>query len=324
VTGGAGYIGSAAVKELVKSYKVIVVDNLSKGDRSLVHKDADFYEVDLTDCQALEQVFFNDIDAVMHFAAHKAIGESMSNAVKYSDNILGTINLLNLMVKYKVPRIIHSSTAAVYGIPDNNPIIEGSDTKPINYYGYTKWVSENQIMWYSLVHGLSYVCLRYFNVAGDVGLGYIDPDAQNVFPILMEVISGKRDKFVIFGKDYDTPDGTCVRDYIDINDLISAHILAIDKGEGVINLGTSSGVSVKELLDTTIKITGQRIPWEYGKRRPGDCDILVASNLKAREVLDWKPQRSVKEMIESTFRAYSIAFSESPDQESQELQRLPV
>ncbi|MBW2991371.1 UDP-glucose 4-epimerase GalE [Candidatus Woesearchaeota archaeon] len=306
VTGGAGYIGSVAVKALIKKgYEVIVIDNISKGLKSLVDKKAEFCEVDLVDKEKLEKVFDKKIDSVMHFSAYKAAGESMENPVKYSDNITGTVNLLNLMVKHKVKKIIYSSTAAVYGDPEYNPIDEKHPTKPINYYGFTKLVSEQVIEWYSKIYGLNYVFLRYFNVAGDAGLDYIDPEAYNILPILMEVIFGKREKLVIFGNDYDTRDGTCIRDYIDVSDLINAHVLALKvKENAVINLGTSTGVSVKELVDATIKVTGKKLAYEYGARREGDAALLVASNEKAKEILGWTPKKSIKDMIKSTYDAY--------------------
>jgi UDP-glucose 4-epimerase len=311
VTGGAGYIGSAAVAELIKAnHKVIVIDNLSNSSQKFVSKKAKFCELDLTDEPKLEEVFKeHKIEAVIHFAAYKAVDESMENAVKYSDNIYGTINLLNLMVKYKVPKIVFSSSAAVYGMPKEGKVDEKTQENPINYYGFTKLMCEKVIDWYSRIHGIRYVSLRYFNVAGDAGLKYIDKDAKNIFPILMEVISGKRDKLIIYGKDYDTRDGTCVRDYIDLNDLVEAHVLAIDaEGSHIINLGTSLGVTVKELVEATEQVTGNKIPHEYGERRKGDPPILIASNSKAKDILRWEPKRTIKEMIESTLEAYSIDY----------------
>jgi len=307
VTGGAGYIGSAAVKALVeKGYDVIVVDNLSKGLKKLVDSKAKFYEVDLTDKEALDKVFKeNDIGAVMHFAAYKAVGESMENAVKYSDNIKGTINLLDLMVKYNIKKIIYSSSAAVYGEPKYNPIDEKHPTDPCNYYGFTKLECENLVRWYGRIHDIDYVSLRYFNVAGDSGLGYIDPNAVNIIPIIMEAATGKRDKLVIFGDDYDTRDGSCVRDYIDINDLVKAHILALDVDSSeIINLGTSKGTTVKELVNTSIDVVGKEFNYEIGKRRKGDPGNLVASNEKAKKVLGWEPEKDIKDMLESTYKAY--------------------
>ena len=307
VTGGAGYIGSAAVKALIsKGYNIIVVDNLTKGKIELVDKNATFYNVDLTDKKKLSTVFNQKIDFVMHFASYKAVGESMINPGKYSDNITGTINLLDMMIKHNIKKIIYSSTAAVYGMPKINPIEENHSTNTINYYGYTKLTSEKIIDWYSKIHDLNYVSLRYFNIAGDFGLNYIDPEAENIFPIIMEVIFGKRDKLTIFGDDYDTRDGTCIRDYIDIHDLIDAHILALNINENqIINLGTSNGTSVKELVDAIIKVTGKDFPYEIGKKREGDPGTLIASNEKAKEILNWEPKKDIKDMIKSTFDAYN-------------------
>lgn len=311
VTGGAGYIGSAAVKELIaKGYDVVVVDNLSKGLRRLVDKKARFFKADLADETQLEKAFkTNKIRVVMHFAAYKAVEESMKKPEKYSDNITGTINLLNLMVKYKVKKIIYSSSAAVYGEPNYNPIDEKHPTEPVNYYGFTKLVSEKIIEWYSKLHGISYVSLRYFNVAGDAGLGYVDPDAKNILPIIMEVVFGKREKLVIMGKDYPTRDGTCIRDYIHLSDLIRAHILALKlRDNAVINLGSANGVSVKELVEASIKVTGKRFKFEYGPRRMGDPAELWASNKRAKELLGWVPEKSVEEMISSAYEAYKKSF----------------
>ncbi len=308
VTGGAGYIGSIAVKALAdKDFEVIVVDNLSKGIKKLVDKRAKFYDVDLAKEKVkLEEVIkSHDIGSVMHFAAYKAVGEGETNAVKYSDNVTGTINLLNLMDKYHIKKLIYSSTAAVYGMPKESTVTEDSPTDPINNYGVTKLACEMLIDCYAKAHDLNYVVLRYFNVAGDGGLGYIDPAAENVMPIIMEVITGKRDKLSIYGKDYDTRDGTCIRDYIDVNDLVNAHILALDvKENSIINLGTSNGVTVKELVDATMNVTEKKFDYEFVSRRPGDPAMLVASNEKAKKLLGWEPTRTVEDMIRSTYEAY--------------------
>jgi UDP-glucose 4-epimerase len=307
VTGGAGYIGSVAVKKLIqKGFKVVVVDNLSKGLKELVDKEAIFYELDLVDKEKLESVFKkHKFDYVMHFAGYKAAGESMENAIKYSDNIKATINLLDLIVKYKVKKIIYSSSAGVYGDPKYTPMDENHSTSPINYYGHTKLICEDLIKWYSKVYGFNYVCLRYFNVAGDGGLNYVDPVPLNILPLIMDTIVGKREKLLVFGDDYDTPDGTCIRDYIDVLDLIDAHILAINLKENeIINLGTSKGTSVKELIDYSIKVSGKKFNFEIVSRRPGDPAILVASNEKAKKVLNWNPKNDYKQMIESTYNVY--------------------
>ena len=308
VTGGAGYIGSAVVKELINNnFNVVVVDNLSKGKKDLVDVKAKFYDIDLVDKEKLEQVFQDSkIDVVMHFAGYKAVEESMRDAVKYSNNITSIINLLNCMIKYNIPKIIYSSSACVYGTPKHIPVDENSPIEESSsLYGYTKEVSEQLIGWYSKVHGLQYVSLRYFNVAGDAGLNYIDPEAHNVFPILMEVLEGKREKFMIYGGDYNTRDGTCIRDYIDINDLVKAHILALGlQRNEIINIGTSKGVSVKELVQTTKEITGKTLNYEISQRRKGDVAVLVASNNKAKRVLGWVPKRGIKDMVKSTYKAY--------------------
>lgn len=307
VTGGAGYIGSACVKLLLENnYEVIVADNLSKGKRELVPGNVKFYQVDMTDKVALDSVFSeNKIDSIIHFAAYKAVNESMNDAPKYSDNIVGTINVLSMMVKYGIKKIVYSSTAAVYGTPEYMPIDENHPTIPISYYGATKLETEKIIDWYSKIHGVNYICLRYFNVAGDYGLNYIDPDAQNVMPIIMEVVFGTRDKLTVFGTDYDTRDGTCVRDYIHVADLVDAHIKAINTTENaIINLGTSKGYTVKELITATEQATGKPLPHEFGPRREGDPASILALNELAKNILGWTPKYDLKEMIESTYKAY--------------------
>lgn len=306
VTGGAGYIGSVAVNSLLeKGHNVVVVDNLSKGKPELVNEKAKLYPFDLVHSEKLHTVFEeNQIDAVIHIAAYKAVEESMNNAVKYSDNITGTINLLNNMVKFGVSNIIYSSSAAVYGLPGEDVVDESTPTEPINYYGFTKLECEKIIDWYSKVYSIHYVSLRYFNVAGDV-LGYIDPDAQNVLPIIMEVLTGKRDKFVIFGNDYETRDGTCIRDYVHVQDLVDAHIKALEiKGNHIINLGTNKGTTVTELLDATEEVTKQKINEEVGTRREGDPSCLVATNNLAKDILGWEPKHGIAEIIRTTYEAY--------------------
>jgi len=307
VTGGAGYIGSACVKLLLnKNYDVIVIDNLSKGKEELVDKRAKFFKMDLIDKEKLKEIFQKEhIDAVIHFAAYKSVNESMQNPVKYSDNITGTINLLNAMVEFKVKKIIFSSSAAVYGTLNKEIVDECSKLNPINFYGFTKLECEKIIEWYHKIYGINYICLRYFNVSGDSGLNYVDPNAQNVFPIIMEVINGKRDKFVICGNDYNTKDGTCNRDYIDVNDLVDAHLLALNSDyNGIINLGTGEGYTVKELVSSFMEVTGKNFKCEYGPRRAGDPASLIASNSKAKKILNWFPKRNINEMIRTTYRAY--------------------
>src|SRR3989344_2216282 len=303
VTGGAGYIGSGAVKTLLENgHQVSVVDNLSRGRRELIPEQVRFFKNDLT--QDLTGVFKDSkYDAVIHFAAYKAVEESMTDAVKYSDNITGTINLLNYMVKYNVPKIIFSSTAAVYG-ESNEVLTENSKTDPANFYGFSKLECERIIEWYNKIHGINFTNLRYFNVAGDV-LGYVDPNAKNVFPIIIETINGKRNKFTIFGNDYDTKDGTCIRDYIHVQDLVDAHILCLDSNyNGVINIGSGNGFSENELIESFKRISKKDFPVAYLDRRPGDAICVIASNQKAKSILSWTPKKSLNDMITSSLEVW--------------------
>mgnify|MGYP005838045539 CR=1 FL=1 len=308
VTGGAGYIGSAAVKKLIElGHNVLVVDNLSKGKKELVDDRAKLLIGDLVNKDFINSALQGSrVDAVMHFAAYKAVGESMEQPVKYSDNINGFVNLLNAMVGSNVKKIIFSSTAAMYGQPKYVPVDEEHPLDPQNFYGYTKLAGENLLNWYSRLKGINGISLRYFNIAGDTGLNYIDPEAQNVFPIIMEALAGKSDKFIIFGDDYDTPDGTCIRDYVGINDLVEAHIkaLALNKSE-IINIGTSKGVSVLELVNEFSRTYGKDVPYEIGARREGDVAKLTASYNKAKKLLGWEPTESLQDMIQSTIKAYN-------------------
>ena len=292
VTGGAGYIGSAATKILIEAgHTVTIIDNLSKGQKRLVHPHATFYEMDLTD-DSLNKVFEKgNFDAVMHFAAYKAAGESMENAGKYSKNIVATINVLDAMVKHNVQKIIFSSSAAVYGEPTTAVVTEEHPTNPMNYYGYGKLACEQIIEWYSQIHNIIGVSLRYFNVIGDVGLHYKNPYPQNILPIIEQVANGEREKVIVFGGDYDTRDGTGVRDYIELSDLIHAHVLALslDKSD-TINLGTGKGTTVLELIQRVEKEHGTTIPYTIGDRREGDPASVLASFEKAQKVLGWKPK----------------------------------
>ena len=306
VTGGAGYIGSVVVSSLLeKGYEVFVLDNLSKGKAELVDTRVTFFEVDLNDYTGVKGIFENNaFDAVIHIAAYKSVGESMVDACKYSDNITGTINLLRAMVENDVKKIIFSSSAAVYGLPEDGFVTEHTKTEPINFYGFTKLECEKIIDWFSRVHGIVYVSLRYFNVAGDV-LGYVDPDAQNVLPILMETAIGKRDKFEIYGVDYETRDGTCVRDYVHIIDLVDAHVKALNlENSCFINLGTAKGTTVKELVSITEDVIGKRLDVVFGDEREGDPAFLVASNSEAERLLGWKPKYGIKDIVESTYLVY--------------------
>ncbi len=305
VTGGAGYIGSIVVKDLIsEGFEVVVVDNLSKGLKSLVDKKAKLIIGDLVNREFLKSVFSNhEFDAVIHFASYKDAEESMINTEKYSDNITGMLNLLNVMSEYDVKQIVFSSSAAVYGEPREEVITEDHPKNPLNFYGFTKLEGERLLSWFYKLKKINFTALRYFNVAGDGGLNYLDPDAKNIFPIICEVVSGKRNKLKIFGDDYETKDGTCVRDYIHVSDLANAHIKALTlKGSNFINLGSSKGYSVLDLVNA-FKEKGT-VDFEIVERREGDPAKLIANNSLAKELLKWEPKHGLKEMIESTLNAY--------------------
>ena len=309
VTGGAGYIGSALVSKLIsQNYKVSVIDNLSKGKKEFVDKRVKFYIGDLVNVNFVKEVFEkNKFDCVIHLAGYKAAGESMSLPGKYSDNIIGLINLLKCVEKFKTKKIIFSSSAGVYGVPNFNPIDEKHPTKPINYYGFTKLESEKILSWFEKLKGISVVNLRYFNVIGDAGLNYIDPEPQNVIPLILDVLKDKKEKFSIFGDDYNTFDGTCVRDYIDVTDLIDAHIKSISLNKSAtINLGTGECVSVLELVKIIERVSGKRIPYEIAEKREGDPAKIVASNELAMKLIEWAPKVTIDESIRSMLKVYDL------------------
>ncbi len=308
VLGGAGYIGSHAVYQFIdRGYDVVVVDNLQTGHKKAIHPEARFYEGDIRNREFLKNVFMKEkIDGVIHFAADSLVGESMENPLKYYDNnVYGTQVLLETMRDAGVGKIVFSSTAAVYGEPESVPITEDMPAVPKNPYGETKLAMERMMTWCEKAFGLKYVALRYFNVAGARSTGEIGEDHRpetHLIPIVLQTALGKRDAITIFGDDYPTEDGTCIRDYIHVEDLIDAHILAYEYlnngGESsVFNLGSSRGFSVKEIVDMAQNVTGKEIPATIGKRRPGDPSILVASSEKAKNVLGWKPEKTNIERI---------------------------
>ena len=308
VTGGAGYIGSHTCVELLNAgYDVVVADNLLTGFQAAVHPRARFYQADIRDRKAMDELFEKEnIEGVIHFAASSQVGESMSDPLKYYDNNLcGTACLLQSMVAHGVDKIVFSSTAATYGEPEQVPILESDRTQPTNCYGETKLAMEKMMNWTSRAHGLRYVALRYFNACGAHPSGAIgeahDPETH-LIPLILQVPNGKRPKISIFGDDYATHDGTCIRDYIHVTDLAQAHILALDYllqgGENnVFNLGNGVGFTVKEVIDVTRKVTGHPIPAEVCPRRAGDPAQLVASSEKARTVLGWDPKYADLETI---------------------------
>ncbi|MGT2682857.1 UDP-glucose 4-epimerase GalE [Streptococcus porci] len=319
VLGGAGYIGSHMVDRLISEGKeeVVVVDNLVTGHRAAVHPDAKFYEGDLSDKDFMRQVFKEnpEVDAVIHFAAYSLVAESMVEPLKYFDNnTAGMVNLLEVMRECHVKHIVFSSTAATYGIPDQIPILETTPQRPINPYGESKLMMETIMKWSDQAYGITFVALRYFNVAGAKPDGSIGEDhgpETHLLPIILQVAQGEREKIMIFGDDYNTPDGTNVRDYVHPFDLADAHTLAVDylrKGGAstAFNLGSSTGFSNLQILEAARKVTGKAIPAELANRRPGDPDTLIASSEKAREILGWKPQfDDIEKIIETAWTWHS-------------------
>lgn len=310
VTGGAGYIGSHTVAELIeKNEEVIVVDNLEKGHKGAV-LGGKLIVGDLRDKEFLEKLFSeNDIEAVIHFAAYIEVGESVANPLKfYNNNVIATLNLLTAMKDAGVNKIVFSSTAAIYGEPESVPIVETDKTFPTNPYGDTKLAVEKALKWADNAYGMKHVVLRYFNASGAHKSGNIGEDhspESHLIPLIIQAALGKRESIKIFGNDYKTPDGTCVRDYIHVSDLANAHFLALQrlrKGEEsqIYNLGNGKGFSVKEVIDVVRKVTGRPIKAEDSPRRPGDPAILVASSEKIKKELGWKPGMDDLETIVST------------------------
>lgn len=313
--GGAGYIGSHVVRALIdKGHKVTVFDNLSSGCRENLFPEASFIHGDIMNFEQLRQALKNGIDAFIHLAAHKAAGESMIVPEKYSlNNINGTVNLLNAAMETGVKKMVFSSTAAIYGEPKYIPVDEQHPVQPENYYGFTKLEIERILQWYDKLKGLRFAALRYFNAAGyDVQnrIHGLERKPENLLPIVMETAAGIRPKISIFGDDYDTPDGTCIRDYVHVNDLADAHVLALEYITGkdssiTVNLGSQNGISVKMMIQKAREITGKAIPAEIAPRRPGDAAKMVASSLEANRILGWKARFSdVDTLISSTWNVY--------------------
>lgn len=313
VCGGAGYIGSHAVRALLaKGEEVIVVDNLLTGFSQSLPPEAVFYKKDIRDFFALDAVFAkHDIDAVMHFAASSQVGESVERPLYYfNNNVYGMQVLLEAMLRHNVKRLVFSSTASVYGAPDKIPITEDASTVPTSPYGESKLFMEKIMHWVSSANGINYVSLRYFNVAGAMEGGVIgeahSPETH-LIPIILQVPLKQRERLTVFGDDYNTPDGTCLRDYIHVSDLVDAHILALDhlrqnNKSDCFNLGNGQGFSVKEMIEAAERVVGEKIPYTVGKRRAGDPDQLVASSEKAGKILGWKPKyTSVEDIIRTAW-----------------------
>jgi UDP-glucose 4-epimerase len=310
VCGGAGYIGSHMVAALLeKGEEVVVLDNFQKGHREAI-LGGKIYEGDLRDRLILDKVFTeNSIDAVIDFAADSLVGESVVEPLKYFENNVGaTLSLLRAMKDYRVKNIVFSSTAATYGEPESIPIIESDKTFPTNPYGESKLTVEKILKWCDNAYGIKYTALRYFNAAGAHESGKIGEDHKpetHLIPLIIDAALGKREKIMIFGDDYSTEDGTCIRDYIHVMDLAQAHLLAVDRlREGgdsrIFNLGNGKGFSVKEVIEVTRKVTGREIKAEVAPRRAGDPAVLIASSQKAIDELGWKPKFDSLEIIIKT------------------------
>ncbi|HUP27421.1 MAG TPA: UDP-glucose 4-epimerase GalE [Chloroflexia bacterium] len=311
VTGGAGYIGSVATEMLLNAgSKVVVYDNLVKGHEGAVDPRATFVEGDISDAALLEETFRKyNIDAVMHFAAYSLVPESMQDAAKYfRNNVSNSVTLVEAMVSAEVKMIVFSSSAATYGMPDEVPIRERDKTEPINPYGETKLMFEHMLRWFDTVHGIRFVSLRYFNAAGaSEKYGEVHDPESHLIPLVLQVALGQRPMIQIAGEDYPTPDGSAVRDYIHVEDLADAHILALnwlaEGGESrIFNLGNGLGFSVKQVIDTAREVTGHEIPAQVGPRRPGDPPSLVASSEEISKALGWKPKYpDIKDIIRTAW-----------------------
>lgn len=324
VLGGAGYIGSHFVKlALELGHNVSVVDNLLTGHKESLQKEARFYQGDIRDREFLNKVFTeNEFDACIHFAASSLVGESMTNPIKYFDNnVYGTIILLETMEKHNVKKIVFSSSAATYGAHEKMPITEEYETNPTSPYGESKLMMEKMMKWADVAYGMKYVSLRYFNVAGaskDASIGEDHNPETHLIPIVLQVPLEKREFITIFGDDYKTFDGTCIRDYIHVEDLVDAHIKALEylnKGNdsNVFNLGTETGFSNLQIVETARKVTGHPLPMKKGDRRPGDPDKLVATYKKAEKLLGWKPTKNIEDVIGSAWgfhQAHPNGFKE--------------
>lgn len=318
VLGGAGYIGSHTVKRLIeKGEDVVVIDNLLTGFKKAIHPKARFYQGDIKDREFLDSVFTKEtIDGVIHFAASSQVAESMKLPLKYYDNNLyGTLVLLESMVANGIKYIVFSSTAATYGEPKNIPILESDPTFPTNTYGETKLSMEKMMRWTSQAHDLKYVALRYFNAAGadpEGTIGEAHMPETHLIPLVLQVPLKQREYIAIFGNDYPTKDGTCVRDYIHVTDLADAHILALDylkKGNdsNVFNLGNGVGFSNNEVVECARKVIGHPIPSKMEARRSGDPSTLIASSEKAQKILGWKPQyNSLETIIDTAWKWHQV------------------
>jgi len=318
VTGGAGFIGSHTTRKLVNSgHEVVVFDNLVYGHREFVPPKAVFIEGDLSDKELLEKVFSeNKIDAVMHFAAYAFAGESVEKPEKYfTNNIVYGLNLLNVCAKNDVKKFIFSSSCSVYGTPDKLPVSEGEKKDPESPYGETKLIFEKFLKWYHKIHGLDFISLRYFNAAGadeSLEIGEHHEPETHLIPLIFDVALGKRQNLRIYGTDYGTKDGTCVRDYIHVNDLADAHIVALENVKGkssAYNLGIGRGYSVREIIKVCEEITGKKIAVKESERREGDPDALYSDSSKVKRELGWSPKYGIREIVETAWNWHKKRFA---------------
>ncbi len=314
VTGGAGYVGSHVVKALRDAGKSpVVFDNLSTGLRENLLPNIPFLQGDTLFSEQLKQAL-KGVDSIIHMAAHKAAGESMKDPGKYAiNNLTGTINLLNAAAEAKIKYFVFSSSAAVYGEPKYLPLDEAHPTEPLNFYGYTKLEIESLLVWFSKLKDIRFASLRYFNAAGydiEGEINGLEREPNNLIPIVLETIMGKRKEVVVFGSDYDTHDGSCIRDYIHVNDLAEAHLKALDylvsqNQNLVVNLGTSKGLSVLEVLSIARKVSGTDFKFTLGPRRAGDPAVVLAKASLAEKLLHWTPKNSnATTLLETSLRAY--------------------
>ncbi|MGE7752401.1 UDP-glucose 4-epimerase GalE [Lysinibacillus fusiformis] len=320
VIGGAGYIGSHAVKYLIEQgEKVVVFDNLCTGHLELVHKDAQFLEGDLASLQDLHTLFtqYPNITSVIHFAAFAYVGESVQNPAKYyHNNLANTLNLLGVMLKNNVKNIVFSSTCATYGNPIELPITEQHPQNPINPYGRTKFMMEQLMEDYSTAYGLKYVALRYFNAAGadeDGAIGEWHEPESHLIPLILDVALGKSDSINVFGSDFDTPDGTCVRDYIHVTDLADAHYKALqflrkEQQSLQLNLANGEGYSNLEIIKMVEQVTNRTIQYQLTERRPGDPSQLIGCADKAKLIINWVPKYKLEQIVETAWHWHQKKF----------------
>lgn len=322
VTGGAGYIGSHVVQLLIeRGYDVVVFDNLGAGYRQAVHEDATFIHGDLLNPAHVAACFeTHQFDGILHFASHIQVGESMQKPFKYiKDNVFGMTNLLEQAAEHNVKRFILSSTANLYDDPQHVPISENEQLIPGSVYGETKFIGERLLQWMDRIYGMKYCALRYFNASGAHPGGHIGEAHQpetHLIPLVLQVALGQREHISIFGTDYDTPDGTCIRDYVHVCDLVDAHVLGLKwleegKGSAIFNLGTGDGFSVREVIDASRAVTNKDVPHTHGPRRAGDATKLVSGSVRAVRDLGWTPGRStMRQMIEDAWNWHRTGFYE--------------